>query len=220
MGPTIEFEVNMIRLAIADDHRLIREGIDLMLAGADHIEIVAHASDGPELMDILETTQVDVILLDVRMPTMSGLDVLERIGPLESDIAVVMLSMYGDPVYVSRAIELGASGYLLKSVGQDELVKAIETVAAGKAYFQPEVSGPLVARMVGGDSPGPVGDMTVEQLQILQLLADGANNAAIAKDLSISSAATKAKLRAIYSSLGVQRRSEAVAVAMRLGLIT
>jgi DNA-binding NarL/FixJ family response regulator len=88
MGPTIEFGVNMIRLAIADDHRLIREGIDLMLAGVQHIEIVAHASDGPELMDILETTQVDVILLDVRMPTMSGLDVLERIGPLASDVAV------------------------------------------------------------------------------------------------------------------------------------
>lgn len=220
MGPDLRKGIGVIRLAIADDHRIIREGIVLLLGETEHIEIVAHATDGPELIGILETTQVDVILLDVRMPLMSGLDVLERIGALESDVAVVMLSMYGDPVYVSRAIELGASGYLLKSVGQDELVRAIETVAAGRAYFQPEVSGPLVARMVGSDSPGPVGDMTVEQLQILQLLADGANNVAIAKDLSVSSAATKAKLRAIYSSLGVQRRSEAVAVAMRLGLIT
>lgn len=209
----------MIRLAIADDHRIIREGIDLLLAGTEHIEIVAHASDGPELIDILDTTEVDVILLDVRMAKMSGLEVLERIGARGEDIAVVMLSMYGDPVYVSRAIELGASGYLLKSVGQDELVKAIETVSAGKSYFQPEVSGPLVARMVGRDSRGPVGEMTVEQLQILQLLADGADNAAIAKGLSISSSAAKAKLRAIYGALGVQRRSEAVAVAMRLGLI-
>ena len=210
----------MIRLAIADDHRIIREGIELLLAETENIEIVAHASDGRELIDILANTEVDVILLDVRMPTMSGLDVLERIGALDADVAVVMLSMYGDPVYVSRAIELGASGYLLKSVGQEELVRAIETVAAGKSYFQPEVSGPLVARMVSSDSPGPVGDMTVEQRRILQLLADGADNAAIATTLSLSTAATKAKLRAIYSSLGVQRRSEAVAVAMRLGLIT
>ncbi len=210
----------MIRVAIADDHRIIREGLGLLLAGTDHIEIVSYASDGPELIDILETTDIDVVLLDVRMPTMTGLAVLERIGELEIEVAVVMLSMYGDPVYVSRAIELGASGYLLKSVGQDELVRAIEAVAEGKSYFHSEVSGPLVARMVGSDAPGPVGEMTVEQLRILQLLADGTDNAAIARALSISEATAKAKLRAIYSSLGVQRRSEAVAVAMRLGLIT
>ncbi|MDK1292756.1 MAG: response regulator transcription factor [Actinomycetota bacterium] len=210
----------MIKVVITDDHRIIREGLDLLLAGSDRIEIVAHASDGPELIDILETTEVDVVLLDVRMPTMTGLDVLERIGQLGIEVAVVMLSMYGDPVYVSRAIELGASGYLLKSVGQDDLLLAIETVAAGKSYFQPEVSGPLVARMVGSDAAGPVGRMTVEQLEILQLLADGADNSTIAESLSVSNATAKAKLRAIYGALGVQRRSEAVAVAMRLGLIT
>ena len=210
----------MIRVAITDDHRIIREGLDLLLDGTDHIEIVAHASDGPEIINLLQTDKIDVVLLDVRMPTMTGLDVLERIGELELDVAVVMLSMYGDPVYVSRAIELGASGYLLKSVGHDELVTAIESVSEGKPYFQAEVSGPLVARMVGSDAPGPVGEMTVEQLKILQLLADGADNAAIARSLSISEPTVKAKLRVIYGSLGVQRRSEAVAVSMRLGLIT
>lgn len=210
----------MIKVVITDDHRIIREGLDLLLAESDRIEIVAHASDGPELIDILKTTEVDVVLLDVRMPTMTGLDVLERIGQLGIEVAVVMLSMYGDPVYVSRAIELGASGYLLKSVGQDDLLLAIETVAAGKSYFQPEVSGPLVARMVGSDAAGPVGRMTVEQLEILQLLADGADNSTIAESLSVSNATAKAKLRAIYGALGVQRRSEAVAVAMRLGFIT
>lgn len=210
----------MIRVAIADDHRIIREGLDLLLAGTDHIDIVAHASDGLELIDVLRTTEVDVVLLDVRMPAMTGLDVLKHIGKLDLGVAVVMLSMYGDPVYVSRAIELGASGYLLKSVGQDELVKAIEMVANGQSYFQAEVSGPLVARMVGDDAHGPVGEMTVEQLKILQLLADGVDNSGIARALSMSEATAKAKLRAIYSSLGVQRRSEAVAVAMRLGLIT
>ncbi|MFV1969425.1 MAG: response regulator, partial [Acidimicrobiia bacterium] len=207
----------MIRVAIADDHRIIRDGLDLLLAGTDNIEIVSHAADGLELIDLLGTTDIDVVLLDVRMPTMTGLDVLRRIGELDIDVAVVMLSMYGDPVYVSRAIELGASGYLLKSVGHDELIRAIETVADGKSYFQTEVSGPLVARMIGSDAPGPVGEMTVEQLKILQLLADGADNATIAETLAVSDATAKAKLRTIYGSLGVQRRSEAVAVAMRLG---
>jgi len=210
----------MIRIAIVDDHRIIREGLDLLLSGAEHIDIVFHASDGPELIETLKTTEVEVILLDLRMPKMTGLDVLERIRDMDLEVAIVMLSMYGDPVYVSRAIELGASGYLLKSVGQDELVRAIETVADGNSYFQAEVSGPLVARMVGTDAQGPVGDMTIEQLAVLQLLADGADNPTIAGALSVSEATAKAKLRAIYSSLGVQRRSEAVAVAMRLGLIT
>ncbi|NHZ70614.1 MAG: response regulator [Proteobacteria bacterium] len=210
----------MIRIAIADDHRIIREGLDLLLASADNIEIVGQAEDGPALIQLLETSEVDVVLLDVRMPNMTGLEILARITELEIQVGVLMLSMYGDPVYVSRAIELGASGYLLKSVGQEELVTAIETVARGKNYFQAEVSGPLVSRIVGIDPVGPVGDMTVEQIQILQLLADGADNAAIATALSISAATTKTKLRSIYASLGVQRRSEAVAVAMRLGLIT
>jgi len=147
----------MIKVAIADDHRIIREGLDLLLAETDNIEIVAHASDGHELIDILVSRDIDVALLDVRMPTMTGLDVLERIGELEIEVAVVMLSMYGDPVYVSRAIELGASGYLLKNVGRDELIRAIETVASGRQYFHAEVSGPLVARMVSSDAPGPVG---------------------------------------------------------------
>lgn len=210
----------MIKVAIADDHRIIRDGIDLLLSRMDHIEIVAQAADGTELLKILEDTDVDVVLLDVRMPGMTGLDVMERIATLDADVAVVMLSMYGDPVYVSRAIELGASGYLLKSVGQEELVKAIDTVAAGKSYFQADVSGPLVARIVGTDAPGLVGDITIEQREILQLLADGNHNSAIASSLSFSDATVKAKLRAIYGLLGVQRRSEAVAVAMRLGLIT
>ena len=210
----------MIRIAVADDHRIIREGLDLLLAETDGVEIVAHASDGPELIGLLETMDIDVVLLDVRMPTMTGLNVLQRINELGLEVAVIMLSMYGDPVYVSRAIELGASGYLLKSVGHDELVTAIETVADGKPYFQAEASGPLVARMVGTDARGPVGEMTVEQLKILQLLADGVDNSGIAASLSLSEATVKAKLRTIYRSLGVQRRSEAVAVAMRLGLIT
>ena len=210
----------MIKVAIADDHRIIREGLDLLLAGTDGVEIVAHASDGPELIELLETIDIDVVLLDVRMPKMTGLNVLESIKELGLEVAVVMLSMYGDPVYVSRAIELGASGYLLKSVGYDELVTAIEMVADGKSYFQPEVSGPLVARMVGTGARGPVGEMTVEQLRILQLLADGVDNSGIADALSMSEPIVKARLRTIYGSLGVQRRSEAVAVAMRLGLIT
>ncbi len=161
-----------------------------------------------------------MVLLDVRMPEMTGLDVLERIRSLDLQVAVVVLSMYGDPVCVSRAIELAASGYLLKSVGQEELVRAIEIVAQGKPYFQAEVSGPLTSRMVGSEPLGSIEDMSVEEIRILQLLADGADNTTIAQTLSIGEAAAKAKLRDIYGSLGVQRRSEAVAVATRLGLIT
>ncbi len=174
----------MIRIAIADDHRIIREGLDLLLARSDSVEIIAQASDGPELIELLETTDIDVVLLDVRMPKMTGLNVLESIKELGLEVAVVMLSMYGDPVYVSRAIELGASGYLLKSVGSRRACDGDrdgcrwEVVLPGRGERSPGRShGWSRAR-------GPVGEMTLEQLRILQLLADGVDNSGIADALS------------------------------------
>lgn len=207
----------MIRLVIADDHRIIREGIAMIIDQADDIEIVGEASDGPELLDLLEETPADVLLLDVRMPTMTGLTVLEEMRTRGIDIETIMLSMYGDAVYVSRAIELGAQGYLLKNVGREELPRAIRAVHGGQPYLQPEVSSALFARVV--DPKAGSVELSTEQAEILQMLADGADNAAIAAALSMAEGTVKSKLRAIYDALGVRRRSEAVAVAMRLGII-
>jgi DNA-binding NarL/FixJ family response regulator len=134
-------------------------------------------------------------------------------------LKVIILTMHDDPSYVRRAVELGASAYLLKSVDREELLRAIHAVWDGKSYIQGELSGPLIARMADPQA-GQVGDLTLEEIQMLELLADGFDNRRLAAQLGLSEAAVKARLRAVYSTLGVSRRSEAVAIALRLGLIT
>ncbi len=133
-----------MRLVIADDHRVVRDGIRYMLADAPGIEIAGEASSGEELIELLETDPVDVVLLDVRMPGMNGFDVLERLQEGLSQVRVIMLSMHDAPGYVRRAIELGAAGYLLKSASRDEVIAAIDAVLEGGAYVQGELVQPLV----------------------------------------------------------------------------
>jgi len=205
---------------VADDHRIVREGIAMLLAPEQDVELVGEASNGEELLDLLEVTEVDVVLLDVRMPGMSGLDVLETLQARTRAPRMIVLSMHDDPSYVKRAIELGASGYLLKSVGKDELLRALGVVVRGGSYIQGEITAPLIARMVDPMSSGSAGELSVRDIEMLRMLAEGLDNRAIAGRLGMSEAAVKAHLRAIYSRLGANRRSEAVAVALRLGIIS
>jgi len=209
-----------MRVIVVDDHRIVREGIGMLLAPEPSVEVVAEASDGQELLDLLETTDADVVLLDVRMPGKDGLKVLEELQGRDDAPRVIVLSMYDDPAYVKRAVELGASGYLLKSVGREELLRALETVAAGGSYIQGEITAPLIARMVDPSSAGLVGELSIRDVDMLRMLADGLDNREIARRLDVSEATVKAQLRTIYSRLEVKRRSEAVAVALRLGIIT
>ena len=208
-----------MRVIIADDHRIVREGLKLILAHDPSISIVAEVSDGVELLHVLESTEADVVLLDVRMPSCSGLEVLERLHAAKASVRVIILSMYDDPAHVRRAIELGASGYLLKSVSREELLGALHVVATGGSYIQGDLTGPLIARMVSQTSDRMVADVGVEGRQLLELLVAGHDNRAIAAELNVSEAAIKGRLHRLYSTLGVGRRSEAVAVALRTGLV-
>jgi two-component system NarL family response regulator/two-component system response regulator DegU len=209
-----------MKVIIADDHRIVREGIATLLASEADIELVGDASTGDQLLDLLDTTEVDVVLLDVRMPDMGGLDVLEEVSGRKGLPSFIVLSMHDDPSYVKRAVELGASGYLLKSVGKEELIRALGVVAEGGSYIQGEITAPLIARMVDPTQAGPIGELNPQEVDTLEMLAEGLDNRAIAKRLGVSEAAAKAQLRVIYSRLEVKRRSEAVAVAIRLGIIS
>jgi DNA-binding NarL/FixJ family response regulator len=209
-----------MKVIIADDHRIVREGIATLLASEVGIELVGEASSGDQLLELLETTEVDVVLLDMRMPDKGGLEVLEELRGREGVPRFIVLSMHDDTSYVKRAIELGASAYLLKSVGKDELIRALGVVAGGGSYIQGEIAAPLIARMVDPSGAGPVGELSPREVDTLGMLADGLDNRAIAERIGLSEAAVKAQLRAIYSRLDVTRRSEAVAVALRLGIIT
>lgn len=205
-----------MKLVIADDHRVVRDGIRYMLADAPGIEITGEASSGEGLIELLETEPVDVVLLDVRMPGMSGFDVLARLQEGLSQVRVIMLSMHDTAGYVRRAIELGAAGYLLKSASRDEVIAAIDAVVEGGAYVQGELMQPLVSEMSG--KPG-TGSLSPRERQVLQLVADGFENKQIVTELGLSEGTVKTYLRGIFRKLDVAGRAEAVAVGLRQGII-
>ena len=206
-----------MRLLIADDHGVVREGISYMLSGEDDIEIVGEAASGEELLAFIEETPVDVVLLDVRMAGMGGLKALEHIGRDVPQIRVLMLSMHDEPGYVRRAIELGAAGYLLKSAGRDELLRAIRAVSDGDVYIQGELMEPLVSNLA---TPGLApGHLSPREREVLQLVANGLENKQIATNLGLSDATVKSYMRGIFERLEVTSRAEAVAVGLRLGSI-
>ncbi len=209
-----------MRIVITDDHRIVREGISTLLIHEDGVAIVGEASSGDELLEYLDEHEADVILLDLRMPGVSGLDVLEEMQRRKLTTPVIVLSMHDDPAMVKRAIELGASGYLLKSVGKDELLRALTIVADGGSYIQGEITAPLVAHMVHPSRGASVSKLTDRDIELLEMLSKGLDNRAIAKHLGLSESSVKTQLRTVYSKLEVTRRSEAVAVSLRLGIIT
>jgi len=207
-----------VRVAIVDDHAIVREGIQLMLANDDSIETVAEASDGAALLDLLKEIDVDVVILDLRMEGMGGLEVLEHLDRMEAPPATIVLTMHDDPSYLRRAIELGASGFVLKRSGRVELVKALNAAASGGAYVDPHLAHALVDLVV---SDSDVGQMALDEdsIRLLRLLASGMGNRAIGETTGWSESSLRTRIRSLYASLGVNRRAEAVAAALRLRLI-
>ncbi len=208
-----------MRILIADDHRVVREGVRWMLDPEPGIEIVGEAVNGEDLLRILsETTDIDIVLLDLRMPGLNGFEVLERLVEESPRVRAVVMSMHDDPIFVRRAISLGASGYLLKNVGQAELVRALESAHEGHTYVQGELSGALIQ---GSDEDRPVGkSLGPREVEILQLISDGASNKQIARDLNLSQATVKWCLKNVFAKLDVNSRAEAVASALRIGVIS
>lgn len=207
----------MIRVLLVDDHKLVRDGIKWMLSNEPSIEVVGEASSGGELFDLLTEAEVDVVLLDIRMPGMSGLEIMVELSQTSEPPRVLMLSMYDEPGLVQQAVKLGASGYLKKSAGRDELVKAIQVVAGGKPYLQGELTLPLMAQI--GVSPAAAPQLSEEDRNILELMALGQNNREIAMNLGVEERELLTAVQSLLSRLGVHSRSEAVAIALRRGAI-
>ena len=204
-----------MRVIIADDHRIVREGLRWMLAEHPDIEVVGEAANGRELLDLVAVTKADVCLLDVRMPEMGGLEALERLRDSDPELKVIILTMHDQPAYLKRAIELGAVGYVLKNTGRDELVRALEVVARGDAYLQGELTRPFVSQLVDGDRRM----LDRRERRVLELVARGLDNRAIAAEIEMSEATVKNVLASVFEALGVKGRAEAVAVGLRLGII-
>lgn len=206
-----------MRIAVADDHKIVREGIAWLLSEQEDLEIVGEAEDGEALLALLAETLVDVVLLDVRMPGIGGLETLRRITAEHPGVRVIMLSMHDDVAYVRRAVELGAAGYLLKRTGSEELARALRAVEEGNAYIQGELSGRLIAGLTSDERATT--KLSPRELEVLALIADGMENKQIARELGISEATVKTHVRGAFERLGARSRAEAVATGLRLGLI-
>jgi DNA-binding NarL/FixJ family response regulator len=205
-----------IRVVLADDHAVVRGGVRWALDGQERVEVVGEAATVSELLGFLEDHEVDVVVLDIRMPGRTGLDALPELIERWPDRRVVMLSMHDDPALVRLAIERGASAYLLKSAGTDELVTAIQSVADGHSYIQSDLVLPVLRGMVdAADTRMPADD----RLDLLRLVAAGLSNAEIGDELGIAESAVKTALRSAFGELGTASRAEAVAAALRRGLI-
>jgi len=207
-----------MRIVIADDHQIVREGLRFILETEPGIEIVAEAENGRELLDLLQTVDVDVVLLDVRMPEMGGLEALGTLHRTAPDVRVLVLSMHDEPALVRRAIDLGADGYILKNSSREELVKALRHVARGEGYVQGDVVRPLLAELAG-DEEAASDALTARETQVLRLVSDGLENKQIARRLDISEATVKTHLKSTFERLEVTSRAEAVAVGLRTGII-
>ena len=205
----------MIRIALADDHPVVRAGLRAMLAGDPDLEIVGEAGTPDDAVALASEQAPDVVLMDLQFGTeTTGADATRRIRDLPEPPAVLVLTNYDTDGDILGAVEAGASGYLLKDAPPDELIAAIRAAAAGETALAPAIAGRLLARM---REPRPT--LSRREVEVLQLVADGAANTEIAGRLYISDATVKSHLVHIYTKLGVSSRTAAVAAAREVGIL-
>jgi DNA-binding NarL/FixJ family response regulator len=202
-----------ITCLIADDHEVVREGLRLSLLRSPHIRIVGEAPDGETAVALAERRRPDVVIMDLRMPGMDGLEATEEIVKRIPDARVLVFTAYNERSLLARGLESGARGYILKEAPHEMLLRAIEKVAAGETFVDPS----LMPAFVKGRDGGEI--LTQREREILQLLADGMSNADVATRLFISQETVKSHVRHILAKLEADTRTQAVAIALREAMI-
>ncbi|HEY8761457.1 MAG TPA: response regulator transcription factor [Candidatus Dormibacteraeota bacterium] len=208
-----------IRVVIVDDHELLREGTRQILQRDATIEVIAEASRGDQAVEVVARLQPDVVLLDLRLPGLPGIEVARRIAQLSPATRVLVLSAYDEEDYVLEALQAGAAGYLLKTAPSNELLEAVRAVAAGATVLEPSVSAALARRWTRADGPGGT-DLSVRELEVLRLTAHGMANKEIAGKLGLSLRTVEGHLNRTFGKLGVASRTEAVFHAFNHHLIS
>jgi DNA-binding NarL/FixJ family response regulator len=214
----------MIRVLIADDQALVRGGFKLILESQSDIEVVGEAADGREAVELARSLAPDVVLMDVRMPEMDGIEATRRLGLLSSPPHVLVLTTFDLDEYVYAAMKAGAAGFLLKDVRPEQLADAVRTAAAGEALLAPAITRRLVEEFVrrpppGQAAPAALDDLTERELEVLRLIARGRSNGEVAKDLFLSEATVKTHVTHIFTKLGLRDRVQAVVLAYETGLV-
>jgi DNA-binding NarL/FixJ family response regulator len=213
--------VKPIRVLLADDHTLVLAGIRGLLAKLDGVDVVGEAADGHETLRLAEALRPDIVLLDIGMPGMNGLEVAQRLSDVDPAIRVIILSMHASEEYVLRALRAGAAGYLLKDSAVSELELAIRAVARGETYLSPPVSKRVVDEYVSrtGGTPDPLAALTPRQREILQLVAEGHTSKDIAQRLALSYRTVETHRNQLMKRLGVTDIAGLVRFAVRSGVV-
>jgi DNA-binding NarL/FixJ family response regulator len=209
-----------IRVLVVDDQTLVRSGLRLVLQGREGIEVVGEAADGEEALRAVRRLRPDVVLMDVRMPAMDGIEATRRVLAENSDCRVIVLTTFDIDEYVYSAIAAGASGFLLKDVTGDQLAASIRLVNTGEALLAPTITRRLIERFAKPIVPsGALASLTSRETDVLKDLARGFSNAEVAADLHLSEATVKTHVARLLAKLGVRDRVQAVIAAYESGLV-
>ncbi len=206
-------ETPEITVLLADDHEVVREGLRLALLRSPHIRVVGEAADGETAVSLTERRLPDVVVMDLRMPGMDGIEATEEIMRRVPDAKVLIFTAYSERALLQRGLESGARGYILKEAPHETLLRAIEKVAAGETFVDPALMSALT------QNRGSTDVLTAREREILQLLADGMSNADVAAQLFISQETVKSHVRHILTKLEADTRTQAVAIALRDAMI-
>ncbi len=209
-----------IRLLLADDHPVVRDGLRGVFEGDPDFEVAGEAADGAEAVDRALALAVDVVLMDLRMPRMGGVEAIALLRERAPSVHVLVLTTYDADSDVLPAIEAGATGYLLKDAPRDELVRAVRAAHEGQSVLAPTVARKLIGHVRAPAAQPPSETLTERELEVLRLVAAGTTNKEAARSLFISEATVKTHLLHLYAKLGVRDRAAAVAAAYRSGLLS
>lgn len=213
-----------IRILLADDHTVVRRGLRLLLEGQPEFSVVAEAADGKQAVDAVEATKPDVVVLDIAMPNLNGIEAAQRILSVAPSTSIVILSMHSDEGYVLRALKAGAKAYLLKDSAEGDLIEAIKSVVHGKTFFSQEITKMLAEDYVREIRSRGIEDsyelLTPREREILQLLAEGKSNKDIATLLNLSLYTVETHRRNLQDKLNLHSFAELILYAVRKGVIS
>ena len=204
-----------IRIILADDHPVVRDGLKGMIASQQDLSVVGEAGNGEELLSLAGKVPADVALVDLRMPVLDGVSAIALLRECSPDLRVLVLTTYDTDADIRRAVEAGATGYVLKDAPREELFRAIRQTARGDSYLSPAVASRLVDRVRSPDHD----ELSAREVEVLTLVARGSANKEVARSLRLSEATVKSHLLHIFEKLGASDRTHAVTIAVQRGIL-
>jgi len=211
-----------MKIIICDDQAIIRDGLELLLRLDRDIEVVGKASDGAEALELVERHRPDLVLMDLKMPNMNGIEATRLLRERFPSTKVLVLTTYGDDQWLFDVLRAGASGYLLKDTPRADVIKAVKGTVAGKTYMDPTVAGRVLEQAMGSSTTPPsfiTEQLSEREVEVLRLLAAGLSNRDIAQQLHLSEGTVRNHVSAIIAQLGVADRTQAAILAIRHGLV-